>query len=97
MEKEYMAGNLDYLYTKKYDTDTALKFGQAMYETSIEASKVDYINILVVFGIFSQICHNRYKLDVDFNDFWRMQKLVHEQSELYRDKFNGKKHNVGVT
>ena len=95
MTRDYEAHKLDYLYEIKYDTDKAIKLGQAMYETSIEVSKVDYINLLVIFGIFSQICRNRYDIDISFSDFWRMQKIVHEQSDLYK-KRGVKKSDVGI-
>ena len=91
MEKDYMAGKLNYLYTKDYPTDIAIKLGQTMYETSLEVSKMEYINLLIIYGVFSQIAYNRYEMDVTFEDFWRMQKIVHEQSELYKDKVQGKK------
>ena len=96
MEKDYMAGKLKYLYAKTYDTDTAIKLGQTMYETSIEVSKMEYINLLIIYGVFAQIAHNRYEMDVTFEDFWRMQKIVHEQSDLYKEKVQGKKPNMGI-
>ena len=96
MDEDYFHGKFNHLMTSNYDTDKAIKLGQAMYETSIEASKIDYSNLLVIFGVFAQICHNRYGFDVTFNDFWRLQKIVHEQSERYRKEHNGKKGSVGV-
>ena len=96
MDKDYFEGKFKHLMNKEYDTDHAIKLGQAMYETSIEATKIDYSNLLVIFGIFAQICHNRYGFDVDFNDFWRLQKIVHEQSENFKKHVLGKKPDVGV-
>ena len=81
IDKDYFSKKLDHLYEKEYDTDTALRLGAVMYETGALISNVPYPNLITVFGIFSQIAKTCYDLDVTFNDFFRLQKIVHEQSE----------------
>ena len=81
IDKDYFEGKLRQCDNIKYETDKAIKLGQAMYETSTEIIPMHYRNILTIFGTFSEICKNRYDIDVSLNDFFRVQKIVREYSE----------------
>ena len=84
IDKDYRDGKFKDIDKIVFSTDKALRLCQAMYETSVEVKDYHYRNLLIIFGVFSEICKERYETDVTFEDFFRVQKIVREFSERIR-------------
>lgn len=89
IDDDYRAGDFKEIDNIKFSTDKAIRLGQAMYETSIEVKDLHYRNLFVIYGIFSEICKERYDTDVSFEDFFRVQKIVREYSQKLQGVFKG--------